>query len=166
MLVVEVSATPLHFCPLPWLWLPEVPRWATCRLLEVLVNNASCGPDCGSASVALACSCALTARFEDGEGFCLLLTLAALTPSFRMFLPLSSSKKSSTPSLSPSLSLPSFFELFSPLLPNLHVSQLPLSCSFPMGNKRAAQRCSRGEDEGPGSASWMGCGICRFSRVM
>lgn len=90
------------FLLLLWLSLPAVPRWGTswgtrgvtCRLLGTLGNNASCSANRDSASVVLTCSCASTARFEDGEGFCRLLT-----PSLPMFLPLSPSDKSSSPSL-------------------------------------------------------------------
>lgn len=81
----------------PPILLPEVPRWVTCRRLDVPVNNVSCSPDRGSGSVALTCSYA--SRFEDEDGFCLFLTYSshALSPNVSTSLShfLSPSKKSS-----------------------------------------------------------------------
>lgn len=140
---LDSSPAPPHFEPPALLLLPEVPRWVTCRLLDVPVNNVSCSPDRGSGSVVLTCSCASNARFEDEDGFCLFLTYSshALSPNVSTSLPFSLSLKEVL-TLPPSFPLPSLFELFSPRLSNLHVSQLSLSYLFLMGNKRAAQRCS------------------------
>lgn len=94
---LHTSPAPPHFEP-PLL-LPEVPRWVTCRLLDVPANNVPCSPDRGSGSVVLACSCASNARFEDEDGFCLFLTYSshALSPNVSTSLShfLSPSKKSS-----------------------------------------------------------------------
>lgn len=79
---VHLLLHPSHPLPPPLL-LPEVPRWGTCRLLDVPVNNVSCSPGRGSGSVALTCSCASNAWFEDEDGFCLFLTYSshALSPN-------------------------------------------------------------------------------------
>lgn len=96
---LDSSPAPPHLEPPAPLLLPEVPRWVTCRLLDVLVNNVSCSPDRSSGSVVLTCSCASNARFEDEDGFCLFLTYSshALSPNVSTSLShfLSPSKKSS-----------------------------------------------------------------------
>lgn len=110
--------------PLPHFSVPVVPRWVTCRLLGILVHYGSCSCDSGSGFVALTCSCTATARLQDVAGFCSVLTLLPLTPSLLLVLPLSLPQRS--PRLPPSSFL-SLFELFSPLLPALHISLFPLS---------------------------------------
>lgn len=95
---------------------PVLPRWVTCWLPGVPVHCGSCSPDYGSGSVALTCSCALTARLQDGAGASgTLLRPPSVFLSLFVCLP-----------LSPTFSFPQRHLRLPPSLP----PSLPLSLAF------------------------------------